>query len=70
MPIFTSKEVWKFLIRIQLKKFDPKRTRGWKVPCLMPIRVSWHENSLILVVLGLHKSKNKTLIPKCDNSKF
>ena len=38
LSIFTAKKVWKFLIKIQLTKFDPKRTRGWKVPCLMPIR--------------------------------
>ena len=27
MPIFTSKKVWKFLIKIQLTKSNPKRTR-------------------------------------------
>ena len=36
---FCLKNVWKFLIKNQLTKSDPKRTRGWKVPCLMPIRV-------------------------------
>ena len=39
MSIFTSKTVWKFLIKTQLSKSDPNKTRGWKVPCLMPIRV-------------------------------
>jgi hypothetical protein len=39
MSIFNSKKDWKFLITIQLTKSDPKRTRGWKVPCLMAIRV-------------------------------
>ena len=39
MSIFTSKKVEKFLIKIQLTKSDLKRTRGWKVPCLMAIRV-------------------------------
>ena len=39
MLIFTSKKVWKFLIKHQLTKSDPKRTRWWKVPCLIPIRV-------------------------------
>ena len=39
MSIFTSKKGWKFLIKIQVTKSDPKKTRGWKVPCLMPIRV-------------------------------
>ena len=37
--IFTSKKVWKFLIKIQLPKIWSKKDRGWKVPCLMPIRV-------------------------------
>ena len=27
------------MVKIQLTKSDPKRTREWKVPCLMPIRV-------------------------------
>ena len=40
MSIFTSNKVWKFLMIIQLTKSDPKRTRVWKVPCLMPIRVN------------------------------
>ena len=35
--IFTFKKVWKFLIKTQLTKSDPKRTSGWKVPSLMPI---------------------------------
>ena len=45
MSIFTSKKVWKFLIKIQLTKSNPKRTRGWKVPSLMPIRVNWPSSS-------------------------
>ena len=32
MPIFTSKKVWKFLVKNQLKKSDPKNDRVWKVP--------------------------------------
>ena len=40
MSIFTSKKVWTFLIKIQLTKCDPKRTRGRKVPSLVPIRVN------------------------------
>ena len=32
MSIFTSKKVWKFLVKIQLTKFDPKRTRRLKYP--------------------------------------
>ena len=40
MSIFTSKKVSKFLIQIQLTKFNPKITRGVKVPCHMPIRVN------------------------------
>ena len=34
-----------FLIKFQLTKSDPKRARGWKVPCLMPIRVKDREIS-------------------------
>ena len=36
---FHLQKVWKFLMKIQLTKSDPKRTRGWKVPSLMAIRV-------------------------------
>ena len=32
MSIFTSKKVWKFLIKIQLTKSDPKSTRRQKYP--------------------------------------
>ena len=32
MPIFISKKVWKFLIKIKLTKSNPKRTRGGKCP--------------------------------------
>ena len=40
MLIFSAtKNIWKCLIKIQLTKSDQKRTRGCKVPCLMPIRV-------------------------------
>ena len=35
---FHLQKVLKFLIKIQLTKSGPKRTRGWKVPSLMPIR--------------------------------
>ena len=40
MSIFTSKKVWKFLIKIQLTKSDPKRTRGGKCPpsCQLGLR--------------------------------
>ena len=40
MSILTYKNVWTFLIQIQLTKSNPKITRGVKVPCLMPIRVN------------------------------
>ena len=40
MSIFNSKTVWNLLIKIQLTKSGPKRTREWKVPSLMPIRVN------------------------------
>ena len=39
LSIFTSKIFWKFSIKIQLTKSDPKRKRGWKLPFLKPIRV-------------------------------
>ena len=39
LSIFTYIKVWKFLIKIQLSKSDPKKCREWKVPSLMPIRV-------------------------------
>ena len=39
ISIFTSKNVWKFLIRIQLTKSHPKIIRGVNPPYLMPIRV-------------------------------
>ena len=40
MSIFTSKKIWKFVIKNQLTKSGPKRIGGWKVPSLMPIRVN------------------------------
>ena len=39
ISIFTSKNVWKSMIRIQLTKSNPKILRGVNPPCLMPIRV-------------------------------
>ena len=48
MSIFTSKKVWKFLVKIQLTKPDPKRTGGWKVPCLVPIRVKRAKNQFTI----------------------
>ena len=44
MSIFTSKKVRKVMIKIQLTKCDPKRTKGWKVPSLMPIKVKVDES--------------------------
>ena len=40
LSIFTSKKVLKFLIKIQLTKSDPKRTRGGKCPpsCQLGLR--------------------------------
>ena len=37
MSIFTSKQVYNFLLKIQLTKSDPKRTEGGKCPasCLL-----------------------------------
>ena len=40
MSIFTSKKVWQFLVKTQLSKSDPKKTKGWKLPSLMPIKVN------------------------------
>ena len=39
ISIFTSKNVWKFLVKIQLTKFNQKIIRGVNLPCLMPISV-------------------------------
>jgi hypothetical protein len=47
MSIFTSKNIWKYLIQIELTKSNPKITRGVKVPCLMPIRVNSSQFSLL-----------------------
>ena len=41
MSIFTSKFFWNFLIKIQLTKSDPKRTKEIKVSPLVPIRVKY-----------------------------
>ena len=59
MSIFTSKKVWKFLIKIQLTKYNPKRTRGWKVPSLMPIRVNQQTYKI------LNTTSNR-LWPNCE----
>ena len=45
MSIFTYKKVWNFFYKKSAEKSDPKKTRGWKVPCLMPIRVN--DNKLL-----------------------
>ena len=63
MSIFTSNKVWKLLIKIQLTKFDSKRTKGWKVPCLMPIRVKYagactrRTHSVEFLTLALYSTK-------------
>ena len=44
-PIFTSKQVWKFWIKIQLTKSNPKIIREVNPPCLMPIRVKLMNNN-------------------------
>ena len=38
---FSPPKTWKFLIKIQLTKSDPKKDKGWKVPSLMPNRVKY-----------------------------
>ena len=40
ISIFTSNNVWKFLIKIQLTKSNPKIIREVNSPCLMLIRVN------------------------------
>ena len=52
ISILINKNFWKFLVKIQLTKSDPKKDRGSKVPCLMPIRVK------------RQKSKN-VFLPNC-----
>ena len=49
MSIFTAKEVWKFLIKIQLTKSDPKRIRGGKCPasCRLGLRISKNMDGLL-----------------------
>ena len=36
---FHLQNFFKFLIKIQLPKIWSKKDKGWKVPCLMPIKV-------------------------------
>jgi hypothetical protein len=47
MSIFTSKKVWKFLIKIQLTNSDPKRTGGGKCPpsCQLGLKDLWQINA-------------------------
>ena len=44
---FHLKKVWKFLIKIQLTKSNPKITSEVKVPCLMPIRVKKIDGAVV-----------------------
>ena len=46
---FYLQTVSKILIKIQLTKYNPNRTRGWKVPCLMPIRVKYLVTEMISI---------------------
>jgi hypothetical protein len=39
ISIFTSKNVWKLLIKVQVTKSNPKIIREVNPPCLMPIRI-------------------------------
>ena len=41
MSDFTYKKVWKFLIKIQLTKSDPKRMRNGKCPPSCQLGLSW-----------------------------
>ena len=62
---FTSKKVWKFLIKTQLTKSDPKNIREWKVSSLMPIRAnSWDSSGNIWSVPLFGK------ISRCDMAKI
>ena len=38
---FTSKKVWNYLIKKTADKILSKRTKGWKMPSIMPIRVKY-----------------------------
>ena len=42
--MFTSKNVWKFLIKIKLTKSNPKIINEVNPPCIMPIRVYCGQN--------------------------
>ena len=57
MSSFTSEKVLKFLIKLQLAKSGPKRTRGWKVPYLIPIRVN---------IMLVSKEECTTALDKCN----
>jgi hypothetical protein len=69
MSIFTSKKVWKFLIKIQLTKSDPKRTRVGKCPPSCQLLLTFSSIKLWLTwytisALFFEKQTN------CENSKF
>ena len=48
MSIFTSKKVWKFLIKIQLTKSDPKKTGGGKCP--PSCQLGYYKNKLLFYI--------------------
>ena len=76
MSIFTSKKVWKFLIKIQLTKSVPKRTRGGKCPpsCQLwlrnphfsPLSCNWLKGVLIFegpnFIVQVYK---RTVVSQC-----
>ena len=56
--IYTSKKVWKFLIKFQLTKTDSKRTRGWKCPASCQLGLinpqQIHTNYAFLQICATH----------------
>ena len=67
ISIFTSKNIWKFLIKIQLTKSGPKIIRGVYPPCLMPIRVKGPGTGTYRDILASYEEK---IIFSCDQLKF
>ena len=74
ISIFTSNNVWKFLIKIQLIKSNPKIVRGVNPPCLMPIRFNHASNHnhmgisnifSVLVTISIHNC----FVTKSNNNK-
>ena len=69
ISIFTSKNVWKFLIKIQLTKSNQKIIRGVNPPCLMPTRVktAFDETFFVNKKLSANKLNSWYLVIIKDN---